>query len=247
MVTIIQKIIKESEHLVHFFSKKETFKNINETERYAQIGKVSSGLIHDLISPITTLQLQLSDEKLLNNPEYLKSLKNAVIDIGNYAKLIKNYLGGNLQKQETDLSDEIQSSIKILSHNAIKNNIQIHFIRKTGIKIFTHTVYIYQIAISLLSNAIEAYRPTDENRKIIVKLDKNKKIGILSVEDFGVGIKNVKEIFNPFFTTKKKYGGTGIGLSTVKYITEKELKGKIKVYSKPNKGSIFKIIFPILD
>ncbi len=68
----------------------------------------------------------------------------------------------------------------------------------------------------------------------------------LSIADTGVGMNKVlkDKIFNPFFTTKKKDKGTGMGLSVVHGIV-KNMNGYIHVYSEPEKGTEFKVYFPI--
>ena len=66
----------------------------------------------------------------------------------------------------------------------------------------------------------------------------------IKVSDTGCGIPNekLKEIFNPFFTTKE--GGTGLGLSIVQRIIN-DHGGRIEVESKENRGTQFKIFLPM--
>ena len=91
----------------------------------------------------------------------------------------------------------------------------------------------------LIENAIDA-KATEIN--IIVK-DGGKKEIIIS--DNGIGMtKEIQEkTFEPFFTTKDKGKGTGLGLATV-YGIVKQNGGNIFVYSEPDKGTTFKILWP---
>jgi CheY-like chemotaxis protein len=69
----------------------------------------------------------------------------------------------------------------------------------------------------------------------------------LSIRDTGIGIEpeNIRRIFEPFFTTKDVGKGTGMGLAVVHGIV-KSLKGDIKVYSEPGRGTVFHVLLPIL-
>jgi C4-dicarboxylate-specific signal transduction histidine kinase len=101
-----------------------------------------------------------------------------------------------------------------------------------------------QVLITLISNSIEAL----ENKKVtekfikidIEKVDKNVEI---TVEDNAGGINNsiIEKIFDPYFTTKKQQGGTGLGLYIVQLIMEQNIQGSIAVEN-TLEGVKFKII-----
>lgn len=244
MTYLFKKIIRLGSPRTAIFLPKFNKQNISVIEKYAQIGQIYSGIIHDLISPITALgmQIDLINEKNIDRRKHIKFIRETITGINEYSKIVKNYISMNQQKRWLDLSKEIEKSLKLISYSAIQNNIQINFIRKEKVKIFSNRIKIYQIIISLVSNAIESFREKDSNRKIIIKIEKIKNKTIISITDFGQGIENTDIIFSPFYTTKKDKGGTGIGLSSVRHIVEKDLKGKIIVNSKPDEGSTFKII-----
>lgn len=245
MNNFLEKIIWSGSQRAAIFLRKSHQQSIFQIQKYAQIGKISSGLIHDLTSPITSLNLQMEmiDETIIKDPNFLLHIKDAVVSVNEYSKIIKEYISGQSKKQLIDLSLEIEKALKLISYKAIKKNIQIQFIRKNNPKIFIDKVLVYQIIISLVSNAIESFRESDSNRKIIIHMNEDNYINI-SITDFGCGIKNIHKIFQTFYTTKQNDGGTGIGLSNVKYIIEKELSGKINVKSKLNEGSTFEILIP---
>ena len=86
---------------------------------------------------------------------------------------------------------------------------------------------------------MEAFDNKDDP-KITIRLIENQSKQTISIEDNGIGINNnlIKDIFIPFFTTKKE--GTGIGLYYSKLIVLMH-KGTLKVSSVPEKGSVFTI------
>ena len=101
---------------------------------------------------------------------------------------------------------------------------------------------VYLVIMNILLNANDAIE-TNGIIKISTEL-KNKYIYI-HIEDNGCGIKkkNIKNIFDPFYTTKSELQGTGLGLSTAKNIIE-SFEGTINVISIPGKQTIFTIVLP---
>ena len=101
---------------------------------------------------------------------------------------------------------------------------------------------IEQIVINLLVNARDAM---PGGGKIAVSTRVDAEELVLEVKDTGCGIPHDlrPRIFEPFFTTKAPDKGTGIGLSTVKRITE-QLHGRIELESQPGKGTTFRLAFP---
>jgi polar amino acid transport system substrate-binding protein len=111
-------------------------------------------------------------------------------------------------------------------------------------EIVANTQKLQQVIVNVLINASQAidkprgtivvssYRPND--REIVLKVSDNGK---------GMDEKTVKQIFDPFYTTKRHQGGTGLGLS-IAYGIIKEHKGRIEVESKVGVGTTFYIYVP---
>lgn len=120
---------------------------------------------------------------------------------------------------------------------------------------------IHQIVMNLCTNAAQAMEVSGGILSIDVLdieiTDDSKRQGKLmkpghfiqiKVSDTGVGMSPdmIDSIFEPYFTTKKKGEGTGLGLAVVKGIVEKS-GGKITVSSSPEKGSTFNVLLPITE
>ncbi|WP_378954709.1 ATP-binding protein [Pelosinus sp. sgz500959] len=105
-----------------------------------------------------------------------------------------------------------------------------------------------QIITNLIMNSIiHAYNPgTQGNIKILVKTN-DKQIILLYIDD-GKGMdKNVlSKIFDPFYTTKRGHGGTGLGLHIVYNIVKQRFKGTILCESQLGQGTKFKICLPFI-
>lgn len=121
---------------------------------------------------------------------------------------------------------------------------KITFSKKVSVKMFGDRYRIGQVISNLLSNAIK-YSP-DAN-SVRVSLKKHTNNVEIRVKDFGPGItpSDQKNVFKPFFRSKKtrKAKGTGIGLFISSQIVEHH-EGKIRVESVPGKGSVFCVQLP---
>ncbi|MDD2284696.1 MAG: two-component regulator propeller domain-containing protein, partial [Paludibacter sp.] len=102
--------------------------------------------------------------------------------------------------------------------------------------------YLELILSNLLSNA---FKFTQDNGKIIVRMEEDLNYFILEVEDTGTGIPEDKLllIFDRFYQINSDYVGTGIGLSLVKRLIDLH-HGRIEVKSTPGEGSRFTVYFP---
>jgi signal transduction histidine kinase len=99
-----------------------------------------------------------------------------------------------------------------------------------------------QVFTNVLVNALQSLK---QNGEVTVRSGENEKYVFVEFQDNGEGISkdNLKKIFDPYFTTKKRRGGSGLGLP-VTYNIVKEHGGKIEVKSTPGKGSLFRVCLP---
>lgn len=222
----------------------ERFLQLN---RFAELGKVSSGLLHDISSPLTVLSLNLEDikSKSPKEIEYKTELARAISSVSKLDQLIKSIkkqtlLSENISK--INLHEEIQNVVQMFAGVALKSNVSFKLLELEDIVLCASDIKIYQLLKNLICNAMESGTNTVE-----IFLTKKQNTCEFCVIDYGVGIspKNLDKIFNPFFTTKQETNGTGLGLYICKEIVEKDLKGVIHVTSEVNKGTKFCVKIPI--
>ncbi len=104
---------------------------------------------------------------------------------------------------------------------------------------------LQQVVINLIQNACQAIQDKQKAIRVFTLYEPHLNQVIIGVEDEGRGIplKNLKFITDPFFTTKRDIGGTGLGLSVSSRII-KDHKGSLDVVSKVGSGTLFKIVLP---
>jgi len=177
-------------------------------------------------------------ELLLESKDGLSRIKKISTGLKDFS-----HVGGD-NRSEVKLTDLVNDAVS-LTQNQIEGKcvIQKDFSQESVVAV--NSEEITQVIINLLSNASQAIEG-----KGVIKLTTKEKDGVafLLVEDNGVGIEPsiIKNIFNPFFTTKPVGKGTGLGLS-ISHGIIKNHKGRMDVKSIPGKGSRFTVALPVLS
>ena len=108
-------------------------------------------------------------------------------------------------------------------------------------------IQLQQVILNLVANGIDAMKDTpDENRIITIRTSRVEDFAQLSVSDRGPGIPEdkLKEIFEPFFTSKAE--GMGMGLSIARTIVEAH-NGQIWAENRDHGGATFRIRLPLVQ
>ena len=224
-------------------------------ERYEAWGNLARKLAHEIKNPLTPIQLSIDriKEKYIkqvdknekdNFEENLKIINNQIKQIGNlvnefsdFARMPKPVLKKN------DLIKIIHENIKLLSEIDTSIKINLDF-KKPSILLECDKEQISRVIFNLIKNSIESIQQKAENTSNFDKIvtieifERNNQIYII-ITDSGLGFENIKnnikDILNPYYTTKKN--GTGLGLSIVNKIIN-DHNGEINFVSIPNGAKI---------
>ena len=223
-------------------------------ERYEAWGNLARKLAHEIKNPLTPIQLTIdriknkySDQilnedqnnfkenlKIINNQ--IKQIENLVNEFSDFARMPKPILKNNdlikILDENIKLLSEVDKSIKI---DLIKSNDQIMF--------NCDKEQIARVFFNLIKNSIESIQQKVEKngsfkKKISIEILSNDHHIKLILEDNGIGFNqdnNIKEILNPYFTTKKQ--GTGLGLSIVNKIIN-DHNGELEFYPEKDGAKI---------
>ena len=214
-------------------------------ERHEAWGSLARKLAHEIKNPLTPIQLtidslkekysNLLDKKESENFENnLKIINNQIKQIGNLVNEFSDF--ARMPKptmRENDVVTIIKENIKLLKE--LDNTIEINLsINSKKIILNSDKEQISRVFLNLIKNSIEsiqqkAEKVSDFNKKITIELKENDGHINIVIQDNGVGFgklsENIKDILNPYFTTKKN--GTGLGLSIVNKIIN-DHNGKIE-------------------
>jgi signal transduction histidine kinase len=209
------------------------------------------------LSVISTCATGLILEKesgLLNDKRLIKSLYNIHEHTRHLSKTIdtfRNYLNTTKEYCEVIFQDSIKESLRILD-STFKNNfitLKTNIDEIEPIKIKLVKGEFSEVLINILNNAKDVLlieKVTSPWIELLVKKESDKII--VTIEDNGGGIdpKIIDRIFEPYFTTKHKSQGTGLGLHMSYKIVTESLKGSIYVKN-TNNGAKFFIEIPYLN
>lgn len=221
----------------------------------ASIGKLSGGIFHDIVNPLTVVNLsleQMKSDNCVSLPETQNYIQQALSASDRIKDLIESANSCmRQQSQATTFSvyEETKKIVQIMNAKARSDQIRLDIELIEDSQIYASKARFGQVIMNLVSNAIDASIDSQAERVVRIKIEKirpeqNIKIRVIDQGE-GIAPENINKIFNSFFSTKIKNGkNIGLGLSVVKEIIEQDFQGKIKVDSELGKGSCFSIILP---
>ncbi|MFX4242374.1 ATP-binding protein [Aliarcobacter butzleri] len=218
---------------------KEFEKMILQQSKFVKSGEMIANITHQFRQPLNNISYILINLKKRFESEKLdkiffdKKVNQANEQVSFLSKTIDDFKEFYLQEKEKDdffVKDSIQNALTILNPDLQKDNINLNLKFETfeDIKIFGVKNELSQVILSLVSNSIDALK-NRHNPKISINVVSSSAEVIIEILDNAGGIKakNLKRIFEPYFSTKEE--GTGIGLYLSKIIIEESFGGKLQV------------------
>ena len=245
--------ITENELLTQKIKEDEKQKKIQEEliqqqHRLAQMGEMISMIAHQWRQPLSAItaasgaiMLKASRDKLDSQKavslatkiqEFSKHLSSTIDDFRNFFK-------SNKTKQKTDFKKIIDSVLTIVESSLEKNNIKLDIDIKDTKEFESYENELKQVVLNLVKNSEDALIENDiQDAQINIVINSK----TLCISDNGGGINDdiLQKIFEPYFSTKMKKDGTGLGLYMSKMIVEDHCGGKLSVFNKKD-GAMFKI------
>jgi PAS domain S-box-containing protein len=239
---------------------------LNQAQKMESIGSLAGGIAHDfnnLLFPIVGLSEMMLDDFPPDSMEHQNL--HEIFQAGKRGRdLVQQILSFSRQSEHQPIPVHIQRILKEvlkLCRATIPADIPITQDIKTDCgPVLADPTQIHQIAMNLITNAYHAVEPAGGTISIkLAEVDVTStndpagdlapgRYAVLSVSDTGIGIDVtvINKIFDPYFTTKKKGRGTGLGLATV-YGIVKAHGGDIRVTSDIGKGTTFYVYLPLME
>jgi signal transduction histidine kinase len=250
---LLNKISIETASFIERFEQREKEKVIAEkmrfNDRLAVLGELTAGIAHELNTPLGNI---LGYAELLKNaeinPEKKADAQKIILSAKNAREIVKRLMYFSCEMPQQfgigNINEQIAENIGLLQKQLTDNQVNLKLNLTDNLPLVRlDKIQFSQLLFNLVLNAINAM---DYNGEITINTTVTDNDVLLSIKDNGKGIseENKPKMFQPFFTTKPKGKGTGLGLAVVHGIVQNH-KGTIQVNSTLGKGTEFIITFPI--
>jgi len=219
-----------------------------QSERLSAVGRMASTIIHDIKNPMGTLRMYAQViQKKTGDTEAAGLAEEIIRQVDRFVNMTQEILDfsrgiSEIHLEQVELGEVMENLFAFIEKDLSKRHI-------TVIRRFEYTGTctldldkVSRVFYNLASNAADAMESggtlTVSTRSLNDQL-------IIEFSDTGKGIPDEirARVFQPFFTSGKKHG-TGLGLAIVKRILD-DHHGKVELESQPNKGTTFRLFFPL--
>jgi len=233
------------------------------SEKMASLGALVAGIAHEINTPLgnslTALTFLQTDLECMgpNGPDLGQAQKAAQIALSNMNRAVQ--LIRSLKTVSADLSVDLPREVELKSYLEEVLTSLSPSVRKTGhilsfechetIRLRTWPDALAQIVTNLVMNSLRhAFRDIPAGH-MHLSVSCTEKLIRIAFSDDGIGMdeETANHAFDPFFTTSRDKGGTGLGLYIVHNLVVNRLAGEIHLETALGNGTRFKITFPVKD
>lgn len=225
-----------------------------EASRFETLGRVVSGMMHDMGTPLTVINSHI--ELLLMKPERddltkrLDTMKNQVQYCADLVRSTMNYLRpGQKGPVQTDLNTVVNACLKVAAPLFRETRTTLHADLAAQLPpTVCEPVLMRQAVMNLITNACHAMEPVEGEHFLYLSTFTEEGVACIAIEDTGPGIpKHLWEsVFETFFSTKGQ-SGTGLGLGVVRNVVRR-FDGSVRLEEpKHGKGARFVLRLPIAE
>ena len=233
--------------------------NLRRSQRLASIGTLAAGLAHEINNPLGLITLEVHHASLhRNDPQVLESSLDAIAySVTRCSRIVKSVL----QFARNEETEKWPASVNAVAEHA--RDVVREKARATGVSVnldlqpkiqsvMMNGTEMEQVLVNLIHNALEALGTSGEDGSswpdptVVVRTRQIDGRIRIAVTDNGCGMDDstVTHAFDPFYTTRSRRGGTGLGLSTCHGIVT-SLGGTITIESEPGMGTTMIVEIPI--
>lgn len=232
-------------------------KQLVQAEKLNALGQLAASIAHEVNNPLagalvyTKLITKRIASGSFEQAEMLKNLAKIEEAVGHTSEMVKGLLDFARQSPPTlrpvGISDVLDKVLSLAGHQAQMKNVQVVKDDLSRVPlVMADSDQLVSVFLNLVLNAVQAM-PEGGTLSLHGSMANDGLVEI-GVQDTGVGIapENLGKLFTPFFTTKEKGKGSGLGLAVSHGIVERH-GGTIEVQSQPGQGSTFTVRLPVYE
>ena len=221
---------------------------IMEQSRFAAMGEMIGNIAHQWRQPLSSISTIASGAKLRYNNNILsdEELNETFVKIQEHTKHLsktiddfRDFFRHNKVEELFNVCDVIEKSITLTEASYKDHNIQLRYIKsKDKIMLMGNSGELSQVFLNILNNSKDALLEKDIKDKLVsFNMDEIDGYVVIKIIDNAGGIPEdiIERVFDPYFTTKHKSQGTGIGLFMSKKIIMQKFDGEITVKNRKYK------------
>ncbi len=237
-----QRVAERTEEL-----KEAQLRRLLELQRFAEFGRLSAHILHDLTNPLTAVSLSLQQIDCQTSSAVSQARKS-LRQLERYVQAARKQLLVQSHAVDFSIQTELKQLMSVLKPLANRAGVSLVIRQESPIRLHGDPARFNQIIANLVANAIDAYADPlilHQNKRVVITIKGSDRYAHITVCDWGKGITALQlpEIFEPFYTTKNEgLRGLGIGLSIVKQSVCNDFKGTICANSAPQHGTTFTVL-----
>jgi C4-dicarboxylate-specific signal transduction histidine kinase len=242
-------------------------------EKMAALGGLVAGVAHEINTPLgigvtaasyleqetRKLGVELEEKRLTAEGLHrfrqsaLESCQLILRNLMRADKLVKSFKQvavdqSSEQKRRIDLASYLSEIMSSLHPTLKRTQHEVSIDCPEGLELTTYPGALYQIIVNLVMNSLTHAFPNRNDGHITIRARRVGDSVVLGYRDDGVGMSDEvrRKMFEPFFTTRRGEGGSGLGMHIVWNLATQVLQGSIQVESAPGSGTAFELKFPAL-
>ncbi len=234
---------------------RQTQNELIQAAKLAVLGQMSASISHELNNPLAAIRSFadngrrfLATGKPERTDENLGRISDLTVRMAKISEQLKSFA------KKTDTEERVEASLLPIIINAkelMQPQFKSHYVElelhvpEKPVRALVNPIQIEQVVINLLTNAMQATE-NNEKRQVVIRLEADEKLISIHVSDNGEGFSNkqLKNLFEPFYTTKKN--GLGLGLSISQQIM-RNMDGDLIAHASELGGACFTIQLPTLS
>ena len=251
-------ITLESRVIEEVTKNREKDQQLIQQSRLASIGEMISMIAHQWRQPLSAISstVQGLNLKISLNKYDAEQFVTKLDDVRRYVDHLsqtindfRQFFKADKEKSEVTLETVVEKTLGIISISLEEQNIGLELELKSHLPVLTHPNELMQVALNLVKNAEDVLLDnTVKNAWIKIETYYDDTMLYLTVADNGGGVplSVMSRIFDPYFSTKTKKDGTGLGLYMSKKIVEEHCNGVLSAENTPM-GAKFTVALPRTD